>query len=304
MASVDMNTHIIIVNYNSGSWLVRSVMSALEFSDGPVTVVDNCSQDSSVFETQRQIENGRLYWQLNAKNIGFAAANNQVLKLLDSEYAVLMNPDCELNSNSLEPIVEQMSKDTTIGLASCRIFNEDGSLQTTCRRRFPTPWSAFVRMTKLNRLFPNNPKFSDFDYGDRVDVSTVVENVDAVSGAFMVARMSAVKQVGFLDEGYFMHCEDLDWCKRFELNGWKVAFVPAASVVHAKGVSTKSRPIGVLYTLHTGMNRFIDKFYRTEYSLPLRLIVKVGIIISFVMRAVSSLISSTLATARSVLSRI
>lgn len=304
MASVDMNTHVIVVNYNSGKWLVRSVTSALEFSEGPVTVVDNSSQDSSVFDAQKQIENSRLHWQLNDKNIGFAAANNQVLEQIESEYAVLMNPDCELNSNSLRPIIEQMSKDTAIGLASCRILNEDGSLQITCRRRFPTPWSAFVRMTKLNRLFPNNPKFSDFDYGDRVDVSKVVEHVEAVSGAFMVARMAAVKQVGVLDEGYFMHCEDLDWCKRFELSGWKVAFVPAASVVHAKGVSTKSRPIGVLYTLHTGMNRFIDKFYRTEYSWPLRLLVKIGIIISFILRAVSTLISSTLATARSAISRI
>ena len=104
--------------------------------------------------------------------------------------------------------------------------------------------------------------------------------------------MSAVKQVGLLDEGYFMHCEDLDWCKRFELGQWKVAFVPAAHVVHAKGVSTQSRPIGVLYTLHTGMNRFFDKFYAKQTSLRLRLIVKFGIASSFIARAGVSLIKS------------
>jgi GT2 family glycosyltransferase len=100
-----------------------------------------------------------------------------------------------------------------------------------------------------------------------------------------------------------MHCEDLDWCKRFELKGWKVAFVAGASVMHAKGVSTQSRPIGVLYTLHTGMNRFIDKFYRTEYRLPLRLLVKLGIIISFVIRSSRALLLSMFSSLLSVVSR-
>ena len=288
MASV----HTIIVNYNSGNWLQRSVRTALNFSDGLVTVVDNCSQDSSVRDAQANFNDVRLKWQLNQQNLGFAAANNQILKNVDSDYAVLMNPDCELNKDSLKLVLEALASDTKVGLASCRILNEDGSIQTTCRRRFPTPWSAFVRMAQLNRLFPNNPKFSDFDYGDQVDPLHPVEQVEAISGAFMVARMSAVEQVGLLDEGYFMHCEDLDWCKRFEQSHWKIAFVPAAQVVHAKGVSTQSRPIGVLYTLHAGMNRFFDKFYGNRTSLPLRLVVKVGIALSFIARAVASLIKS------------
>jgi len=288
------STHIVIVNYNSGDWLQRSIRSALDFSDGRVTVVDNLSNDDSVANTQAKISNGRLSWQLNDQNLGFAAANNQVLKGLDCDYAVLMNPDCELNSESIGTIIEVMEQDSKIGLASCRILNEDGSLQKTCRRRFPTPCSAFVRMAQLNRVFPNNPRFSDFDYGGSVNPAGPVEQVDAISGAFMVVRMNAVKHVGLLDEDYFMHCEDLDWCKRFEQNDWKVAFVPTAAVLHAKGVSSRSRPIGVLYTLHTGMNRFFDKFYSTEYSLPLRLAVKVGIALSFVARAAISMVTTVI----------
>jgi len=178
-----------------------------------------------------------------------------------------------------------MNEDPTIGLASCRVLNEDGTLQTTCRRRFPTPWSAFVRMSQLGRMFKTSPKFADFDYGTSVNEDDPVETVEAISGAFMVARMEAVRQVGLLDEEYFMHCEDLDWCKRFELHNLKVAFVPCASVLHAKGVSSQSRPVGVLYTLHIGMNRFFDKFYQTEYGLPLRLTVKLGIAMSFIARS-------------------
>jgi GT2 family glycosyltransferase len=294
------STHIIIVNYNAGDWLQRSIGSALNYSDGSVTVVDNLSQDSSVkdaqlvFGTQLVTDTSRLEWQLNEHNIGFAAANNQVLKKVEHDYAVLMNPDCEINQHSLSLIIDAMQSDPQIGLASCRILNDDGSLQTTCRRRFPTPWSALVRLLKLDRLFPHNAKFSNFDYADGLDANSPTEYIEAISGAFMVARMSAVQQVGLLDEDYFMHCEDLDWCKRFELNDWKVALVPAAVVTHAKGVSSKSRPLRVLYTLHTGMNRFFDKFYNTEYSLPVRVLVKLGIAMSFVARASVSAIKSVL----------
>ncbi len=289
------SVHIVIVNYNSDEWLQRSVDSALKFSDAGITVVDNLSTDNSVTNCRAKITNERLTWLLNDKNVGFAAANNQVLKSVDSDFAILMNPDCELNKNSLTPIFKAMLNDSTIGLASCQILNEDGSLQVTCRRHFPTPWSAFVRMFGLNHLFPNSPRFSNFDYGHQVSDSNQVEFVDAISGAFMVVRMSAVKQVGLLDEDYFMHCEDLDWCKRFHLNGWKVAFIPNAKVLHAKGVSSKSRPIAVLYTLHIGMNRFFDKFYRTEYGLPLRVIVKVGIALSFIVRAAVSTLKAAFA---------
>lgn len=306
------NTHIIIVNYNAGDWLLRSVESALAHSAGSVTVVDNNSSDDSVAKVQLKVQSqeargpvkvgngGRLNWVMNTVNVGFAAANNQVLSQLQNQsigdvetgYAVLMNPDCELAPETLDGLIEAFEKHPKMGLASGRILNEDGSLQATCRRRFPTPWSALVRMLQLHRLFPNSPKFANFDYGDLGSGSKVsdVEWVDAVSGAFMVVRLSAVEGVGLLDEGYFMHCEDLDWCKRFANVGWQVGFVPSVCVTHAKGVSTRSRPIGVLWTLHKGMDRFFDKFYRDAYSKPVRYFVKLGIVVSFIARAGLSLV--------------
>lgn len=284
-------SHIIIVNYNAGDWLSRAVASALRYSDGAVCVVDNASSDQSVVNTRSTINDPRLHWVLNQHNLGFAAANNQVLKSLDSEFAVLMNPDCELSSKVLDTIFSAFDQNPKMGLASCRISNSDGSTQSTCRRRFPTPWSALIRMLQLHRLFPNNPSFNNFDYGASVDAnSTEVETVEAISGAFMVARKSAMDEVGLLDQAYFMHCEDLDWCKRFALAGWSVGFVPSVSVLHAKGVSSQTRPIAVLWTLHKGMNRFFDKFYRNQTSWLLRGTVKLGIVVSFVARASLALV--------------
>jgi len=289
-AAQSRRSDTVIVNYNAGTWLSRSVASALKFTNGIVTVVDNNSSDNSVEQTQAGHENERLNWVLNLTNLGFAAANNQALQTLEGDFAVLMNPDCELQDGALETILKAFDSCPELGLASCRILNEDGSLQPTCRRRFPTPWSALVRMLKLDRLFSNSVKFANFDYGDIPELSDQLEFVEAISGAFMVVRKTALNEVGMLDEDYFMHCEDLDWCKRFALAGWKVGFVPNATVVHAKGVSSRSRPVRVLWTLHRGMDRFFDKFYRHEYSSIVRLLVKLGIYGSFVLRALKAMV--------------
>lgn len=281
---------IIIVNYNSGEWLQRSVLSALAYSDAQITVVDNASQDRSMDEAKGAITSERVTWVHNSDNVGFAAANNQVLKQLDADFAILMNPDCELRPQTISMLLNAFELNRSFGLVSCRILNEDLSLQTTCRRRFPTPWSALVRMLKLHVLFPKHKAFADFDYGNDVNPNDKAHTVEAISGAFMMVKQQALNEVGLLDEGYFMHCEDLDWCKRFASSSWQVGFVPAAAVVHAKGVSSKSRPIGVLWTLHKGMNRFYDKFYHDSYSWPLRITVKAGIYLSFVVRAAKSLL--------------
>lgn len=291
------SVHIIIVNYNSGEWLSRAVRSALDCSGGlntQVTIVDNASSDNSTHLAQQTCQSERVEWVLNCNNVGFAAANNQILKGLKSDYAVLMNPDCELRKDTLNQLLEAFIQHADFGIASGRILNEDLSLQSTCRRRFPTPWSALVRMLCLGKLFPNNPQFRDFDYGHNISPDQPNHVVEAISGAFMVVRREALEQVGLLDEGYFMHCEDLDWCKRFAMAGWQVGFVPSAEVLHAKGVSSKSRPIKVLWTLHKGMNRFFDKFYRDSYAWPIRFTVKLGIYVSFFVRAVATVIKSAL----------
>ena len=249
---------------------------------------DSASTDDSIKQISSLVaEEARFELILNAANVGFAAANNQVLRSLKHDYAVLMNPDCELRDNTLDHILNVLADNESIGIASCRILNADGSVQKTCKRRFPTPKTAVIRMLGLNRFFSHE----NFDYGDQPQHTEAkeLEKLEAVSGAFMVVRKSAMQKVGLLDEAYFMHCEDLDWCKRFQMAGWDIGFVGTVDVLHAKGVSSKARPIGVLWNLHCGMDRFFTKFY-THTSWPLKYLVKTGIYLSFLPRALVSLL--------------
>ena len=297
-----MSVAAIIVNYNAGEWLLRSAQSALQDAQiAKVYVVDNASTDSSleIFEASLQSvsdEKSKLELIQNASNLGFGKANNialnHILKQEDNiEFVLLLNPDCELNAAVLPTMLPYFQQYSTLGMAGCVIRNSDGSIQSTCRRNFPTPWSAFLRMTQLHRL--GIAKQSDFDLGTR-EMTEEFANVEAISGAFMLVRMSAIKEVGIFDEAYFMHCEDLDWCKRFEEIDWQVGFVSSVSVLHEKGVSSQSRRIGVLWNLHQGMLRFFDKFYRQNHSAAFRFLVSAGIYLSFFGRAALSSFKSLL----------
>jgi hypothetical protein len=91
----------------------------------------------------------------------------------------------------------------------------------------------------------------------------------------------AIESVGLWDEGYFLHCEDLDWCIRFRQSGWKILFVPDAPVVHHKGTCSRSRPIFVEWHKHKGMMRFYRKFFGKEYSSAFMWLVALGVWLRF-----------------------
>ena len=288
------NTLAIVVNYNAGEWLDACIDSLLR-STYPVRicVVDNASTDGSIERISTKLHSSpNIELVRNKENVGFARANNQALRNDTSDFFVLINPDCVVEIDTISKVLSVMENHGDIGLASCLIKNADGTIQKTCRRKFPTPWSGMIRTLGMSSLFPE--RFEDFDYGDK-ELTGELEHVEAVSGAFMVARGSAVQAVGYLDEGYFMHCEDLDWCKRFWDSQFKVAFVPDAFVTHKKGASGRS--LRVNWYLHQGMLRFYKKFYINEYPRIFFGLVYLGVFLSFLAKSTLILLRGQRASA-------
>jgi GT2 family glycosyltransferase len=276
----------VIVNYNAGDWLARAVRSVLA-SDAPVTVhvVDNASSDDSLVRLSA-LPGGNVRWFLhrNDANEGFARASNRGLRQERADYYVILNPDCEVAPEAIRRVVEAMERDPSVGLAGGEVRNMDGSVQETCRRDFPTPMDGVVHALALHRVPGLQGRLASFNRGGTA-AGGGTEYVEAISGAFMVARGAALEAVGPLDEGYFMHCEDLDWCMRFQRAGWKVAFVPEAVVMHQKGVSSRAHPWRVNWYLHRGMLRFYDKYYRDRYSTPTLALVRAGVYGRMVLKA-------------------
>jgi len=273
---------VIVVNYNSGHWLEACVNSVLA-SDYPLQlyIVDNASTDQSLDKCKSFLQKfDNLQVIENQNNLGFAKANNLILNTIQADYYVLLNPDCMVQKQTIGYLVGMMQQDNQVGLAGANILNEDGSAQKTSKRNFPTPENSFFRVLGLSRWFSKKSKYADFDIGQSPGTQDK-EFVEAISGAFMVVSADALNQVGGLDEGYFMHCEDLDWCKRVWSHGLKVAFYPGASVVHGKGKSSQSNPYRVNWYLHKGMLRFYKKFYHGKYGKIVSVLVYLGICIHF-----------------------
>jgi len=272
--SRNLPVSIIIVNFNGGPLLHEAIAAALS-SSIPIEVLisDNGSTDGSlntVYQTFGKDPRVRII--SNGSNLGFSRANNIALKKAKGRYVLLLNPDCIIQRDTLAKMLEVMDANPDVGMAGCLIRNPDGTEQPGCRRAVPTPWRSLIRVLHLNKLFPNQPRFRTFLLHQE-PLPTEPEPVEAISGAFMLVRHEAIDEVGLLDENYFMHCEDIDWCMRFRHAGWKIVFVPNAEVLHYKGACSKDHPILVLYHMHRGMIRFYRKFFRRQYPLPLMAIV-------------------------------
>lgn len=279
-----MKVATIIVNYNAGETLLRCVTAVLK-SNVPtrVTIVDNASVDGSAQSLQSFYGNRREVEILfNTKNLGFAPAVNAAARRSDAEWVLILNPDCILEPVTLERLKNALEADPGAALAGPAVLDENGLIQRATVRRFPDPLKSLMAASGLWRLGKWLPVF----HGIEVDVSKMTEGTvkcDAVSGACMLIRRSALDAVGFLDEDYAMHCEDLDLMYRIRQHGWHCLYVPSARCVHEQGLSSRSRPTWVHFQKHRGMARFFAKFQAKSTFLPLRMLVYTGIWLRFLI---------------------
>ncbi len=266
---------VVIVNYNAGALLLRSVQ-AVAAQAHEILVVDNASSDQSVSDLQRQ-HLDRVRIMRNPSNRGFAAACNQGARAATQPFVFFLNPDGIPAPGSLGRLLQVLQQHARVGMVGGLLLGPEGDEQGGGRRALPTPWRALVRATGLYRLAPWFPRlFFDFHL-HRLPRPLQPIPVEAISGACMLVRREAMDQVGLWDEDYFLHCEDLDWCARFGQCHWQILFVPDAPVVHHQGTCSRSRPVFVQWHKHRGMIRFYRKFFHQDYPGPLMGLVIVGV---------------------------
>ena len=270
----------IIVNYNAGPVLGEAVKSLLCSSFvTKIIVVDNGSIDNSMEDIENlAVAEPRLICIRNNENMGFAkACNTGIAAAEGSDYLLLFNPDCLADQDALGKLLYGIESIPQSGMAGPLLLNADGTEQAGGRRSIPTPRRSFNRafgLSRLGKLFPR--MFSDFLLHEQPLPESPME-MEAISGSCMLVKREALLDVGLLDEGYFLHCEDLDWCMRFREKGWKIIFVPDARVIHRKGVCSKTRPFFVEWNKHKWMIRFYNKFFRRQYPVIMFWIITTGI---------------------------
>jgi len=274
---------IIIVNYNAGHYLencLKSVYAETKQIPFDIWIVDNNSKDASVSMIRSNFPLINLVE--NKENTGFARANNDAISKCAGDYILLLNPDTLIMENAIEKMVKFMDENPQTGIAGCKVLNEDGTLQLACRRSIPAPGVAFFRLTGLSRLFPNSKGMAKYNltYLNPDEAN----EVDAVSGAFLMIRRQVVDKIGKLDERFFMYGEELDWCLRTKKAGWKVMYYPDAEIIHYKGECSKSNCRKAAFEFYRSMYLFHKKHFADNYNPIVNIIIYAGIF----LKAVSS----------------
>jgi hypothetical protein len=279
---------VVIVNFNAGAYLAAAVESLLAQEEPPfeIIVIDNASTDDSL-DTLAKVSIQTLRLHRLDRNSGFAAACNLGLREASGDLILLLNPDCRLYPGALSALCHALDGDEDAGLTGARLLNPDGSPQRGSRRDIPTPWTIFCEVLQLHRLMPRHPRFRSFNR-HLEPLPEKPEVVPAVSGACMLMRREALSEAGQLDDGFFLHFEDLDLCLRFEQAGWKVLFSPDAVVEHTPGVCSARRPVRVSYAKHRSLIRFLRKHFAGYYPSSFMALVSMLVMARFVLMVPSA----------------
>lgn len=226
---------ILIVNYNTADLLGPMFAACEQAARGLQVrywVVDNASRDNSVAILRAQFPHVGL--EVNAENVGFGRANNQLLKHAQGDYVLLLNTDAFVQPETLQCTLAYMDAHPRCGVLGVKLVGRDGALQPSCRY-FPTPWNVFLARTGLGRFLPKTRMVDDMKWEH-----ASVRECDWVPGCYYLVRRQVLDQLGLFDPRYFLYYEEVDHCKRVKEAGWQVVYYPHTSVVHIGGESAKS----------------------------------------------------------------
>ena len=261
---------ILIVNWNTRDLLAQCLQSlqdtahraqedphkgyALPYGSyrAEIVVVDNASDDNST-----SIVRERFPWaQLieNARNVGFAPANNQAFQHSTGRYVLLLNSDTIVHAKTIEILIAFMDAYPRCGAGGALLLNADGSLQPSCQPML-TPWREFWRLTFLDRVW-RRATYDMLGWN-----RSTPRPVETIKGACLIVRRAALDPIEpLLDERYFMYTEEVDLCYRLEQAGWKLYWIPTAQITHFGEASSRQAYNAMYVQLYRSKVQFYRKF--------------------------------------------
>ncbi len=287
--AVGPEVSVIVVAWNCREYLPGCLAAVA--AAGEVIVVDNDSSDGTAAYLARDWPAVRLIRP--GRNLGFAAANNLGIREALGRYLLLLNPDTVCDARTVSGLVDFLRAHPQAGIAGPAVVNPDGSLQRACRRRIPSPLDAFWTLTGVARWSrwrggPLAARFARYNAADLpVDAPA---QVDAVSGACLMARRQVAEAIGGLDESFFLFGEELDWCWRAKHAGWQVWYAPVGRVLHFKGGSTRKGGWRSRYAFAHAMWLFYRKHLARRYGPVWSACVWLGIAAYGVLTVVPTLV--------------
>lgn len=300
MGNSKFDISVVIVNYKVKEY-ISNLLSSLEKAKGELSlqiiVVDNNSGDDSISYLSKRYP--EVTYIENQENLGFGKANNQALDIADGEYTLIINPDTLVSEDTLQVLVAHMIENDRCGACGCKILNPDGSFAPESKRSVPTLRTAISKVLGLNSIFPKSKLFGSYYLG-WIDPDEPAQ-IPVLSGSFMFWRTNVLKTLGGFDERFFMYGEDIDLCYRIQDTGYHIDYVPATSIIHYKGESTRKGDLKYVRIFNKALFQFFDKHHSKNYSQLFKglvfIAIWVRIFLSFILnnlRAVGALTTDLL----------
>ena len=228
-----MDLSIIIVNYNSTQLILNcleSLFANIESISFEVIVVDNQSSESG--ETQITSKFPEIKWINMGYNSGFARANNAGMRISDSSTILLLNPDTLVYDDAIGNCYRLLNASEYAG-AGVQLRNPDLSPQISghyfmkggINVLLPIPyWGNFLRWIafRMGSKVPNVP------------LAKKIEEVDWISGAFLMVKKKIIESSGLMDEDFFLYAEEVEWCSRIRKFG-KLCIFGDLGIIHLQG---------------------------------------------------------------------
>lgn len=254
-----MKLSVVIVSYNVKHYLIQcldSLQRALDGVDAEIFVVDNHSKDGTADTIARKFSTIKL--TASNHNNGFAKANNIALRQATGEYVLLLNPDTFVGETTIKECLGFMDTHPNAGGLGVQMLKSDGSKAMESRRGLPTPMTSFYKMCGLCARHPTDRRFGKYYMCDMPWDKP--GRIEIISGAFFMARRSALMETGLLDEDFFMYGEDIDLSYRLLKHGYENWYLPA-KILHYKGESTQKSSFRYVHVFYEAMLIFFKKHY-------------------------------------------
>lgn len=241
---MNANLNVILLNYRTPNFVVDCLASMEHeiccYQEGrvQVIVVDNNSGDGSCKIINEAIEkNGWNDWVRlveSSRNVGFAAGNNLGIRTCKADAYILLNSDTLVKPGLFAELTRAMRERPDAGLIAPSIVDQNGNPDVSAFR-WIRPAGEFFRSSGIGLLTRLLPRY-DVIYPVREEGS--MAEPDWVGFACVLIRDEVIEQVGYLDEGFFMYFEDVDYCRRVRNAGWKILYWSSAKIVHFLGGSS------------------------------------------------------------------
>lgn len=227
-----------IINYRTGAMTIaaaRSVLATGGAVDLSVAIVDNASGDGSDDEIAAwiaQTADPRLRLVRSATNSGFSGGHNQGMAVdPEADFYLILNSDTLLREGFFDPLLAAAEANPEAGLLAPQLECEDGTPQVSCFR-FESPASEFIRGARSGPV----TKFLK-RHVVALDLPPEQGEIEWASFASILLRGAMVREIGPMDEGYFLYFEDAEYALRAARARWQTIYVPAARTVHFRGGS-------------------------------------------------------------------